>query len=560
VDDVPPLSAAYGKAPTGKDRIGLSEAIVRDGQTLMAMEGFPLLVARNEGAGRVVFVAFDMAGERFQSWPNLQRLYWDLIERRGTLPVPTDTRLAAAAALDLNTAIGVPVLPRWALGVCLAANLGCVLIVLYALRKRREWAFVVLVAAAPVLALTVNLLGGVTVSSAETGLTSLNVIESASGERHGSLSSFYALLAASEGQCQIRWPGAMSVFGRGLPPVVAHTGPRRITAGAVLESPELADEDLKELRRLHLRPRTISMFESNCVTALPGAIKTEASVGPDGIRFRVKNNSPARLSHVLAAFNRNAVPMNDLAPGETGTALLTRATARGMTEEFASKAYRSKPEVERDRIIGSLHSPRRVSDVADTGAHVFGWMNETPLGVEVVGLPSPPRLSAQTVWAVAADTATGKGRLLLPKGTAAMQFMDTESGVFAESRWLPVAKTVALDVAFGVPLDAVGMKASRIEFFLRLGQSPADAAVEALIPETGEYQTIFGRSSSAGAIPEAFSWTSLSLPSPDRYLSRTTGKVILRVTIKPPMASAKLGGVRRPVVEDFDLEIEGTRE
>jgi hypothetical protein len=52
----------------------------------------------------------------------------------------------------------------------------------------------------------------------------------------------------------------------------------------------------------------------------------------------------------------------------------------------------------------------------------------------------------------------------------------------------------------------------------------------------------------------------LRLPDPEKYLSRTTGKVRLRVALQPILPPGVGVGPRRPVIEDFDLEIEGTRE
>jgi hypothetical protein len=63
-----------------------------------------------------------------------------------------------AALLARAEAVGVRVLPWGALGACLAANLACVGGLLYVLRRRHEYAFLALVAAAPVMALALFVL------------------------------------------------------------------------------------------------------------------------------------------------------------------------------------------------------------------------------------------------------------------------------------------------------------------------------------------------------------------------------------------------------------------
>lgn len=562
VDTLPPLAQRYGEIPRVKERIGLSELLARDGTASLAMDGLPLVVSRPEGAGTVAYVAFDLSAERLTEWRGLVEFYRDLIERRGALPKASDTRLAAEAAKTLNEAVGVPVLPRWALGACLAVNLGVVGGCFLLFRRRRVHGFLAAVVAAPVMALLVNLVGGLTSGVSETSLTGLHVVRSNSGAGACSGNGYYVLLSPAEARCEVRFPGLPSAFPKGLTAWAATRDVRRRSAESVREAVPFRDDDLKLLRGLHVRPREPMMFQTEYVTALPGAVEAAATAGADGIRFRVRNRSGARLTSAWVVCNRNAAPLGDLDPGQTATALLDSASARGLMTGFAGTAFRSRTEVRRESVLRAVYASQRGADLFDTGATVFAWLDEQPVAVEVVGLNRPPKSAAQTLWAVRADRAAGHGRLLLPKGVLPLQIRDMDKALIVDGAWRPIGRSTTMEALFTLPPEAQGLQAERIEFFLRLSVA-TPVSIEARNAETGDYDPILSGSRTA-ATPVRADRAQFTLPTPEKYLSKADGTVAFRVRVQPPAAPASNlnagAAARLPVIEEFDLEIKGTRE
>ena len=553
VESLPPLAQRYGSLDLHGQRLGLTEAILRDGAVQMQMGSLALVASRREGAGTVAFVAFDLTHERIAMLPNLAELYRDLIELRGALPRASGTPLSQEAARTLGETAGAPVLPRWALTACLGANLALVAALLIVFRKRREVAFAVLVLGAPCVALLINAIGAAATGVAGTTLASLQVVRSGGACREAGVNGCYALLSANASQFNIRFPELPSAFPCGLalpsPGPEGHAPVTKSAGGTI----EFMDGDLKWLRRFSVQPRTTSMFQFSGVAALPAPIEATATIQSDGIHFEIVNRSDKRFTDGLVAFNRNAVGIADLAPGERTTAVLNSGTAQGMMANLSTAALRSKQGAMHDRLLRALFAARRDGELFDTGAQVFGWMEDEPVAVELPGLAEKPARIAQTLRIVSAGVRAGEGRILLPKGAPAMQLAEPIKPLLLDGAWRPVQGAETFDIAYAVPVEVRDMKAERIVFFLRTARVPMLKTLAAFNVETGQYDPV------AGDATPAADERRFSLPAPANCLSPVTGKVLLRLDLRPEQPADLTRKMRAAVIEDLDLEIEGTR-
>lgn len=168
------------------------------GSVLSSASGVPVVVARQYGAGRVIFLAFDHRAAPFKDW-NGQTQFWKTIIERGTNRPIVETNLAMAndqygvyedtngglfATVTQNPSIKTPSIS--AIGLFLLAYLVVLVPVNYAvLRKRRrlEWAWVTTPAIVLLFALGAYAIG-YTMKGGDLRLSECTVVQGASGERY----------------------------------------------------------------------------------------------------------------------------------------------------------------------------------------------------------------------------------------------------------------------------------------------------------------------------------------------------------------------------------------
>lgn len=562
VEGLPPLEDIYGPIKREKQRLGLTEIVASDGTVNLQMGQFPLVVSRPEGAGRVVFVAFDLSGERMLSWPHLIKFYRDLTDRQGRLPDIRKTRLPAEASAILNEYMGVKVMPRRQVAGFLCVNVILVVIVLVGARKRREYGFLILLFCAPVLALAINAFGRAAANITEPLAAGLHVVRTVSGQSGGAGNGFHAVLSDKEARSDVIFPDTPSLFCQALP-VMPEKGKQLTSAEAAQESYEMADEDLKWLRDLRLRPRSVSVLESSYLATMPGAVSAVAVFDGKGISVAVKNESNAPFERGFIAYNRNAAILDDLAPGESATVRLSGATAQGLMAGFSRKPLKDKREAENDRVINSLYAVNVARQIADTGLHVFGWIEREPVTLKLEGLAAAPKSSGRTLWIITPQRRMEGKRFLLPKGSLAMRLSNTKSNIFRWGNWADIYGLGMMTVDFGVPVELRDMKPTRMSLFLRTGQAPALVALEVFDWQAGKYDVLVGEpvDGEPQARPVRADRTTFEVKFPEKYLS--PGRGIVRVSLVIKSIHNEIVdsvGNRIPIIEDLDLEIEGIHE
>jgi len=559
VEGLPPLEEIYGPIVRQKDRIGLSETVVTEGSVELQMGQLPLVVSRQEGLGRVVFVAFDLAADRLTMWPQLGRFYNDVIERSARLPVARLTGMGEEGARVLHENLGVRVLPRKVVAGFLGLNLVILLVLLLGVRGRRERAFMALVLCAPVMALIIYWAGERISNVTGPMAGAVHVVRSASGQSSAAGVGYHALLSDRETHCDVSFAANPTAFLRSFSAFGSADESRRTSAESILEKYEMIDGDVKSLRGLHLRPRSVTLFESSYMTDLGGAIEARAVWGQGGIRIEATNRSNRKIRDAFVACNRNALAIGDIAPGATVAATLTGDSAQGSMTAFSRAAFKTKQDAEEDRIVNSVYAVDYLNALADTGALVCGWFDDEPVEVKVTGLEPEPATRSRTLWAVAARREAESGRVLLPRGSMAAVFDPGRTNIFRRGRWLPVMGGSEMTVEFAAPSELRDLRPTRMTFFLRLGQAPAAVSIEAYNAEKKSYDIIAGEAGVLGPKPVALSRTAFALEPAERYWLPGRACARLRLVVQS-LAKAESGGSRGPVIEELDMEVEGVRE
>ena len=575
IEKLPALKPLYGSAPgrEEKGRIGLTEAYVVDGETELSMGEFPLIVSRDEGMGRVIFVAFDIGNERLGAWNGMLRLYQDLLLDRGAPPLPSATPLPELSASYNNAQVGARVLPRSALTVFLGVDVALVAVLLLVMRRRREWAFVILLIAAPVLAVVMRGVGAASSGVVEPSVSGVVVAESASGSRRAFCSGYYTSVSPKEARVSVLYPDRPTAF--------PDAWLNRLTGSVGLAAAEsqrqtftFVDGDIKRLDDVAVRERSSLSFQGAALAEMPGTVDAAAVFSAEGVRLKVTNRSKQALSEGFVTYNRNTGAMPDLAPGQTAEVELDSGTAQPVVARYARGGVRSELQA----IAASLYGARRINDLADTGAVYQGWLEGAPLDLDIRGIGKLKR-KRKTLWAVRASVRAEGKRILVPKGVASRRFESKMNSLYRDGDWVKFSGHIAFNARFGLPSALRGLKATRIELYLDFTRAPGYAAIEVYNHVNGAWDCILGKprgpggetarpshalgSSASDALPVRPGRTSWTLRGPESYLHPRTGEVRVRYVVasEPEVApaSASRAGRKRPVISDLDIEIEGVR-
>lgn len=588
VETLEPLRDVYGSAPQRleKGRIGLTEALATDGDTLLSMGPFPLIVTRDEGMGRVVFIAFDVGHDRLTMWKPLRRLYEDLLCRRGAPPPPWQTPMPSRASAFLDKRVGARVVPRSALAAALGANFLLALGALIVMRKRREMGFAALLVAAPLVAVIVNAAGAAYSGVVEPSLAGLHVAQSASGASRAACASYCAAISPAAARVDVGAPLTPSAFPDALFRKTPVRRGRLAAADTQRQRYAFLDADIKWLDDVPVRERSVVRFQATALGVMPGALDVQATLDERGVRFDIVNRSRVTLTEGFVTANRNATAIGALDPGERTTVRLDRGTARPVVARYSRGAARSSLQA----LATALYAPGRANVLDDTGMALQGWCNAEPIALQVKGM-SNPRRTSQTLWVVRARTRAQGSRILVPKGVASRRFESNVSSLYAGGRWIPFTGHIPVPVSFGLPQAVRGLQPTRVTLFLAFEQGRARAAIEAFNLKTRSWDIILGKRKGARSEPPArgsrpakrrrkrrldpalpaygrvepviSSGTEFPLSEPTRYFNPWTGQIRVRFTALAETVTtgdgASASSANRPVITDLDIEIEGFR-
>jgi hypothetical protein len=556
VNSLPGLEKRYGKIDFSGDRTALVEVAVRDGTVRISSGDFPLVVTRELGLGRITFVAFDIRDQRIKAWPHLQSVYADLMRGHANLPARRLTSLSARAAELIDGQLGVKVMSRLFVGIFLGLNIAIVAGAFLLLRRHRSRAFLFILIAAPIWAGIIYIAGWAGSGTREPMLAGLHVVRSASGDSAGVGVSYYGMLASNEVRTDVSFGDDDSAFPRFLSRGRVWGKNKRTMASSIRESYEVADGDLNWLRGLHLRPKSVVRFQTSRKVNLEGSIDATATFGDEGITFKVTNNSAKPFTHGVAIYNRNAVAINDLAPGATTSVTLVDSTLRGAMAGYSRSNVKSEREMQADKIVQGLYSVSRGNALVHTGAHVVGWVGGAVGTLKTEEIENLRTTNEQTLWVVRAKElapASGEG-VLLPMGAPTL-WLDSPSSASSMGGWRSFKGTFSMELDFGVPEPLRGMKAEEIEIVFRVGQVSGKRILKVYNFRTGGYDTIIGNATDTGADDDR---DMVSLSPPEDYIDPQLGivRVDVRLITKMPDSVAATSS-RDGMIEALDMKIRG---
>ncbi len=367
-----PALEAFGRTPLrlpGPTVVGVGEPI--DGAlVLLEQNGLPLIVERQYGLGRVVFLALDPTAEALRLWVPGWASIWPLVFEPAADPADTGPGESAFPALVADIpSVRLPsplLLGGFLLAYILAVG-PLTYLVLWRL-DRREWAWAVI----PVLTVAFSA-GSYLVAYEFKGgqviVNSLTVVM-VGPDGGASADTYFSLFSP------VRRGYDVFVRGRPLPRLV---GPARVPADAPGYPVYIGEPG--GFRSVVINAWDLQTFGFREVELGPVQLDGEVAVSGNRLTARVANRTDTDFLETLLVIGDRAYRLGPVGRGESRTLDLGTATVEPLAQ-LASFQPQSGQGLDWRRVLGPLLAGSRLGR---GGAWLIGWSSGRPFAIDIDG-------------------------------------------------------------------------------------------------------------------------------------------------------------------------------
>jgi hypothetical protein len=412
-----------------------------EGRTLVAQGDLPLVRQRAVGAGKVDFIALDLATSPFDAWAGTTAFWEELLLPGAAYPdwLPPDMSarqmkagrmayaLSSLPALDLPSIRGLGLLL-----ILYVVIVGPVNYLVLRWRKRLHWAWV----SVPLITVVFSA-GAFGVGYALRGtdliLNKIAVIEVGS-DRTAKITSYLGLFSPARQSYEIEVKDRSLLSP--LTPDYNPWGPSSAGAGGDIV---FVQGEPSHVRGLAVNQWSMQTFMTEGVQPDFGAIDADLKFEGEALAGTIRNETPYTLKDTVLVLGNHFVRMNDLGPGqETPVNLeLSNPTERfgqplsfQLFEDQLGQPGPSGPpreaEVKRTVVENVLNNNVGVSLTPSTnplgsegaafrGLAFLGWSDEAPPDVRVAGR-APGQKTTALLYAPLSYHLPEKGNLSMPPG------------------------------------------------------------------------------------------------------------------------------------------------
>jgi hypothetical protein len=466
----------------------IASGTLRDGAIALARladGGAPVVAATSHGAGRVAFVAADLAADPLRSWDGASLLLSRLIpDNRATLqfgggaPFQNDVASQIAGALTNIPALEVP--PAELLLVVIVGYIlliGPISYIVLRRRDRRDLAWVT----APLLVVvfSAGTYGiGWTLKGSQVIVNEIAIVRTTTDGGAASVQTYAGVFSPSRSSYDL------TVHADALLSAVQNQGfGVRDTANApyVVEQGDPA----------HLRGLAVSVFglqamQADSIVPYQPDLDVDWHLDGSALAGTVRNRSDHTVEDVAVISQGSGVMVGTLQAGEQRDFRLNAAQFGGMPaseQVYGSSGFDQSSPAQRlvavrrqvlDSLLGygskfPIPAMAGPTGAGQSGPMVVGWRNEvTPVAVDVDGLS--PQHYRQAVEVVSGRPTLGSGAVTLGSGSLAVDVVST-SGDAAEQPGGVMLSNGEAVFRISLPLEASGLRPSAMT--LLAGQDPS---------------------------------------------------------------------------------------
>ena len=538
----------------------LTRAAPRPGALVLAQQdGLPLVVEGTLGAGKVIFLAFDVARPPLRSWPGQNALWNVLFSRadagtRYVQAVATDSRQGVVWRLG-RLVMNVPSMkapPLWWLGVFLVTYLLVLVPVNYGLlkwRRRLELAWFT----TPLIVIAFTLLAysiGFSMKGGALLLNEVSLVETIAGSRWAASTTFTGIFS----------PARTSYDLQARPAGCAITEVNPIGSGWGERTLFVRQTETMSLPQARFDMWSMRVFRLDGTVDLGGAVEGVVELHQGWLTGHITNRTSSPLTHCSLRWSNATQPLPNLAAGATANIQL--AVGGGMPAGTVAVTLPPNPSYQYfygpgSTNYGSADPYHEVNDLLFSGtrpaavgpaALFVGWSKSSYASLAIRG--SRARHSPLTCLLVHVPVHVGSGPVLFPFGATA--------GAVVEAARIRIMEW---------ELPAITMQAGGYiikDFYLPgLGASFRPTVLLAIADYQGQAGRLAYSSQPALEIYNwgTRSWDRLTLTgnrasdrAPAAHVRLPQGQVRLRFSYRLPTAS----GRAELMLRELDISVAGT--
>lgn len=519
-----------------------------DGQVVAQDSGVPLLVGARRGKGSVLYLAADPTGEPLATW-NGNATLWKYMLAYNTTPLAVFAFFNPYGGFATVRNWGTP--PRSAI-----FNISDVA------PPSARWLFVFVglyaLAAGPLNYLLLRLLGikalgwltiplFIAGGAYATGhvaqqyrgsdlvLNKISLVRSEGNSVDANVRSYVSLYSPRKGDFTLLVPGNASVTAYGRP---FNSPTPDNTAGNQWQL-KVTENDTTNRVSLPLEASNTGSILADSHLRLPGKFDSELKVKDDVIGGSLTNRTGETLDDVVLAIGADVHYVGRMKNGEKKDVQFQYASNAPSTGpdpqrvKAAVSAAGKQPQADRDNILDAFLGSNTSSQPAGlSGLTLLGWLEKSPLSVEVDGLHASTKETNLFVTGLPLQFPRGVN-LLVPPALIETKQIGTFSTNFQRAGQYELNAAGSIALEFTLPVNAGDMMNNKLVLHMDGRYTGNPRFARAATPGTPLGQVFLYNWQSSDWDAQDFAWGDNMLPDTGSYLS-ATNSLRVRYTYKPP--------------------------
>jgi hypothetical protein len=448
--------------------------------SLVEQDGHALVLDRRRGEGYVNYVALDLAGSPFDAWAGTTRFWEKLIEPGSTYPpyAPQDVSLRLMRANSMSYALqNVPALElpsiRWLAGLLAVYILlvGPVNYVLLRRLRKLEWGWITiavltLLFSAGAFALGFGMRGGDVI------VNKISILNLGAGEAAAPMLTYVGIFSPERRAYTVKLAGGGLASPVSMEEAPVGWGGGMSAAGSL----EIVQGEPAQVRGVQVDQWTMQMFSAESPTPQGWGIEADLVFEGERLHGTLVNRTTEPVLDAAIVYGNRFARVGDLAPGQSVQIDHVLANASGspfpyfLYETIWQNAGSSGPSLElqvRQQVLENYYNQFKMSTQAPSQTTLIGWMQASPLDVQVSGVRWATQQTSLVISPLNALYPSGSVRL--PAGSLPVSLLSVngDAGMCGPTPSQVYMNRGTAILEFRLPAGAEGMSVTRLTLFIK---------------------------------------------------------------------------------------------
>jgi len=557
IDTLPVLRGKSADNLYWEEGLSIRESFLQQGEINLAEKNLPLVASRDVGLGKLVFIAFDSAGEIFGEWAGSPKLWREILNLQETFFPGGEQALSRSREECLNQLAGIRVPAKKWIAIYFGGVILLIFGTLLVFRRKEysEFAWVVVIGISLVFTLLIHFLSLTWRGTPPFSINETYLARSTNQSSNYKINSCLGVFSPTTQKYDIR-------FSNSTAKVFFLKGQK----GTVLET-EYAD--LPQISDFKIYQNSLGDFCTESLENFKGRIEGEIVLNEKGIEGFIHNQLPFKLEDAFFKYNRLVLNLGNLNPRERkeiryrdkkldiGAVRYSSKEVRGRIDGIRQAIRRSffpdpllltSREITPQELLSGKHTP-----MLETPAF-FAWGREAGVNLDIPALQDADILRQSVgLLAVQVPLKIESGKVFLPQGILPLQVIGGSSLFHKGEGFFTGTMPFPFSVKFSLPKGLKEMKIKKAILFTNFHSSVyfLEVSVTPFSSPLGQEFDYLGNR------------TVMEIPSPEKYFANESRSIV--VQLKPTYLGEEEEEVEMELpdaddiwqIRGLDLEIEG---